>query len=98
MVVTGGTFRHPTGDPHALNTRSLTIGDTMEKPHRPTIAELEAFFAEDEAPTAYYRPPPDPARLRVAVLAFLSAWDEELSIRNLHPFVEEVRKAVEGRP
>jgi hypothetical protein len=70
----------------------------MEKPHRPTIAELEAFFAEDEAPTAYYRPPPDPARLRVAVLAFLSAWDEELSIRNLHPFVEEVRKAVEGRP
>ena len=70
----------------------------MEKPHRPTIAELEAFFAEDEAPTAYYRPPPDPARLRTAVLAFLSAWDDDLSVRELAPFVEEVRRALEGRP
>jgi hypothetical protein len=69
----------------------------MEKPHFPTIAELEAIFAADDSPMVY-RAPPDPARLRTAVLAFLSAWDEELSIRNLHPFVEEVRKAVEGRP
>ena len=69
----------------------------MEKPHFPTIAELEALFAEDTTPLTY-RAPPNPARLRVAVLAFLSAWDEELSIPNLHPFVEEVRKAIEGRP
>jgi hypothetical protein len=55
------------------------------------------MFADDDTPLTY-RAPPDPARLRTAVLAFLSAWDEELSIRNLHPFVEEVRKAVEGRP
>jgi len=67
----------------------------MEKPHIPTIAELEALFSEDTTPLTY-RAPADPARLRRAVLAFLSAWDEELSIRNLHPFVEEVRKAVEG--
>jgi hypothetical protein len=69
----------------------------MEKPHFPTLQELEAMFADDDAPLTY-RAPADPARLRTAVLAFLSAWDEELSIRNLHPFVEEVRKAVEGRP
>ncbi len=69
----------------------------MEKPHFPTLQELEALFAEEDTPLTY-RAPPDPARLRVAVLAFLSAWDEELSIRNLHPFVEEIRKAVEGRP
>jgi hypothetical protein len=55
------------------------------------------MFADDDTPLIY-RAPPDLARLRTAVLAFLSAWDEELSIRNLHPFVEEVRKAVEGRP
>jgi hypothetical protein len=97
VAVTGDTYRHPTGDPHAHSTRSLTIGDHMEKPHIPTIAELEALFAEDTTPLTY-RAPPDPARLRKAVLAFLSAWDEELSIRNLHPFVEEVRKAIEGRP
>ena len=97
MVVTGGTYRHLTSDLHAHSTRSLTTGDTMEKPHFPTLQELEALFADDDTPLTY-RAPPDPARLRRAVLAFLSAWDEELSIRNLHPFVEEVRKAVEGRP
>jgi hypothetical protein len=69
----------------------------MEKPHIPTLQELEAIFADDDTPLTY-RAPPDPARLQTAVRAFLSAWDEELSIRNLHPFVEEVRKAVEGRP
>jgi hypothetical protein len=69
----------------------------MEKPHFPTLQELEAMFADDDTPLTY-RAPSDLARLRTAVLAFLSAWDEELSIRNLHPFVEEVRKAVEGRP
>ena len=93
----GGKCHRRTSALAAHSIRSLTTGDHMEKPHFPTIAELEALFAEDTTPLTY-RAPPDPARLRKAVLAFLSAWDEELSIRNLHPFVEEVRKAVEGRP
>jgi hypothetical protein len=69
----------------------------MEKPHIPTIAELEALFAADDAPMVY-RAPPNPERLQTAVRAFLSAWDDDLSVRELSPFVEEIRKAVEGRP
>lgn len=69
----------------------------MEKPHVPTIAELEALFAEDDSPMVY-RAPASPERLRKAVRAFLSAWDDDLTVRELAPFVEEVRKAIEGRP
>jgi len=69
----------------------------MEKPHFPTIAELEALFAEDTTPLTY-RAPVDPERLKTAVRAFLSAWDDDLTVRELAPFVEEVRKAIEGRP
>ncbi len=69
----------------------------MEKPHIPTIAELEALFAEDDTPLIY-RAPIDSARLQTAVRAFLSAWDDDLTVRELAPFVEEVRRALEGRP
>lgn len=69
----------------------------MEKPHPPTIQELEALFAADDAPMVY-RAPPAPARLQKAVRAFMSAWDDDLSVRELAPFVEEVRRALEGRP
>jgi hypothetical protein len=69
----------------------------MEKPHRPTIAELEAFFAEEEIARPY-RYPPNPLRLQTAVRAFMSAWDDDLTVRELAPFVEEVRRALEGRP
>jgi hypothetical protein len=69
----------------------------MEKPHRPTIAELEALFAEEEIARPY-RYPPNPLRLQAAVRAFMSAWDDDLTVRELAPFVEEVRRALEGRP
>ena len=69
----------------------------MEKPHIPTIAELEALFAADDVPMVY-RALPDPARLQTAVRAFMSAWDDDLTVRELSPFVEEVRRALEGRP
>ena len=97
MVVTGGTFRPLIGDPHAHSTRSLTTGEPMEKPHFPTLQELEAMFAEDDTPLTY-RAPPNPARLQTAVRAFISAWDDDLTVRELSPFVEEVRRALEGRP
>jgi hypothetical protein len=69
----------------------------MEKPHFPTLQELEAMFAEDSTPLTY-RAPPDPARLQTAIRAFISAWDDDLTVRELSPFVEEVRRALEGRP
>jgi len=69
----------------------------MEKPHFPTIAELEALFTDDGTPLTY-RAPPNPARLQTAVRAFISAWDDDLAVRELAPFVEEVRRALEGRP
>lgn len=69
----------------------------MEKPHTPTIQELDALFAEIAEPFIY-RAPPNPERLQTAVRAFLSAWDDDLTVRELAPFVEEVRRAVEGRP
>jgi hypothetical protein len=69
----------------------------MEKPHIPTLQELEALFAEDVEPLTY-RAPIDPARLQTAIRAFISAWDDDLTVRELAPFVEEVRRALEGRP
>lgn len=97
MVVTGGTFRPPIGDPHAHSIPSQTTGDTMEKPHFPTLQELEALFAADDAPMVY-RAPPDPARVRAAIRDFIAAWDDDLTVRELAPFVEELRRAAEGRP
>lgn len=97
MVVTGGTFRPLTGDPHAHSTRSLTTGEPMEKPHFPTLQELEAMFADDDTPLTY-RAPPDPARIRAAIRDFIAAWDDAFTVRELAPFVEELRRAEEGRP
>lgn len=97
MAETGDTFRPLTGDPHALNIRCRITGELMEKPHFPTLQELEALFADDDTPLTY-RAPPDPARLQTAVRAFISAWDDDLTVRELSPFVEEVRRALEGRP
>jgi hypothetical protein len=93
----GATFRPLTGAVAAESTPFPFIGEHMEKPHIPTIAELEALFAEDTTPMTY-RAPPDPARLQTAVRAFISAWDDDLTVRELSPFVEEVRRALEGRP
>jgi hypothetical protein len=55
------------------------------------------MFADDDTPLTY-RAPPDPARLQTAVRAFMSAWDDDLTVKELAPFVEEVRRALEGRP
>jgi hypothetical protein len=68
----------------------------MEKPHRPTIEELEALFGDDTTPLYLYSPP-DPNALKRAVRAFISAWDEGLTVPELSPFVENVRKALENR-
>lgn len=95
--MTGGTYRPLTGAVAAESTPSPFTGEHMEKPHIPTIAELEALFAADDAPMVY-RAPPNPERLKTAVRAFLSAWDDDLTVRELSPFVEEVRRALEGRP
>jgi hypothetical protein len=95
--MTGDTFPHPTGDVTVALIPFRFIGDYMEKPHIPTIAELEALFAADDAPMVY-RAPPNPERIKTAVRAFISAWDDDLTVRELAPFVEEVRRALEGRP
>ena len=95
--MTGDTYRPQTGDLAVASTPFRFIGEHMEKPHIPTIAELEALFAADDAPMVY-RAPPNPERLKTAVRAFLSAWDDDLTVRELAPFVEEVRRALEGRP
>jgi hypothetical protein len=68
----------------------------MEKPHRPTIEELEALFGDDTTPLYLYSPP-DPNALKRAVLAFISAWDEGLTVPELSQFVEDVRKRLENR-
>lgn len=62
------------------------------KPHTPTIAELEDLFREmdDDAPS-------NTANLRDAVRVFLYAWDEDIPIRDLSLFVEELRRALDGR-
>lgn len=69
----------------------------MEKPHIPTMAELEALFGDDTTPLYVYPAKPE-ERLRMAAITFLALWDEGLTIRELSPFVEELRKAIEGRP
>ena len=64
----------------------------MEKPHRPTIAELEDLFrAMDD------HPPGPEVWIRTTARAFIYAWDEGLSVPQLQPFVEEMRKARDGR-
>jgi hypothetical protein len=95
--MTGATSLPLTGAVAAESTPSPFIGEHMEKPHIPTLQELEALFAEDDTPLTY-RAPPDPARLQTAVRAFISAWDDDLTVRELSPFVEEMRQALEGRP
>jgi hypothetical protein len=64
----------------------------MEKPHQPTIAELEDLFrAMDD------HPPGPEVWIRTTARAFIYAWDEGLSVSQLSPFVEELRKALDGR-
>jgi hypothetical protein len=64
----------------------------MDNPHKPTLAELEDLFrlADDNPPTR-------DEWVRATARAFLYAWDEGLTIPQLQPFVEEVRKALDGR-
>ena len=64
----------------------------MEKPHQPTFAELEDLFrAMDD------HPPGPEVWIRTTARAFLYAWDEGLTVSQLSPFVEELRKALDGR-
>lgn len=65
----------------------------MEKPHTPTMAELEDLFREMDNDLPNYDD-----RIRLAARTLIYAWDEDLSIRNLAPFVEELRRALDGRP
>ena len=64
----------------------------MEKPHQPTIAELEDLFRSMDD-----HPPGPEVWIRTTARAFLYAWDEGLSVSQLSPFVEELRKALDGR-
>jgi hypothetical protein len=68
----------------------------MEKPHIPTLQELEDLFREDA-------PPPTETdaqrvfRLLVAIRTFLYAWDDDLTIRQLAPYVERLRAETDRR-
>lgn len=64
----------------------------MEKPHNPTMAELEDLFRSMDD-----HPPGPEVWIRTTARAFLYAWDEGLSVSQLSPFVEELRKALDGR-
>jgi hypothetical protein len=64
----------------------------MEKPHNPTIAELEDLFRSMDD-----HPPGPEVWIRTTARAFIYAWDEGLSVSQLSPFVEELRKALDGR-
>jgi hypothetical protein len=64
----------------------------MEKPHRPTIAELEDLFRSMDD----HSPGPE-VWIRTTARAFIYAWDEGLTVSQLSPFVEEMRKALDGR-
>lgn len=56
------------------------------------MAELEDLFrATDD------NPPTRDEWIKVAARALLYAWDEGLTIPQLQPFVEELRKALDGR-
>ncbi len=57
------------------------------------MAELEDLFRSMDD-----NPPPRDDRIRLAARTLIYAWDEDLSIRNLAPFVEELRRALDGRP
>lgn len=64
----------------------------MEKPHKPTFEELEDLFRVMDD-----HPPGPEVWIRTTARAFLYAWDEGLSVSQLSPFVEEMRKALDGR-
>lgn len=64
----------------------------MEKPHTPTMAELEDLFRSMDD-----HPPGPEVWIRTTARAFIYAWDEGLSVPQLQPFVEELRKALDGR-
>jgi hypothetical protein len=89
-------YRPQTGDLVAVSTPFPFIGDHMEKPHIPTLQELEDLFREDA-------PPPTETdaqrvfRLLVAIRTFLYAWDDDLTIRQLAPYVERLRAETDRR-
>jgi hypothetical protein len=95
--MTGATYRLQTGDLAAVSTPFPFIGEHMEKPHIPTLQELEDLFREDA-------PPPTETdaqrvfRLLVAIRTFLYAWDDDLTIRQLAPYVERLRAETDRRP
>lgn len=64
----------------------------MEKPHQPTMAELEDLFRSMDD-----HPPGPEIWIRTTARALIYAWDEGLSVPQLQPFVEELRKALDGR-
>ena len=64
----------------------------MNKPHPPTIAELEDLFRSMDD-----HPPSRDEWIRTTARALLYAWDEGLTVPQLQPFVEELRKALDGR-
>lgn len=63
-----------------------------DKPHTPTIAELEDLFRSMDD-----HPPSRDEWIRTTARALLYAWDEGLTVPQLQPFVEELRKALDGR-
>lgn len=90
----GGRCRHRTGIAADVLTLTLFIGEPMatDKPHTPTLAELEDLFRSmDDNPLTREE------WIKVTARAFLYAWDEGLTIPQLSPFVEELRRALDGR-
>ena len=64
----------------------------MNKPHTPTMSELEDLFRSMDD-----NPPSRDEWIRTTARALLYAWDENLTVPQLQPFVEELRKALDGR-
>ncbi len=56
------------------------------------MAELEDLFRVGDD-----NPPSRDEWIRTTARALLYAWDEGLTIPQLHPFVEELRRALDGR-